>query len=69
MSTLSVNIIEPISGNNVTISGSLTLTPSQSISGDTIVSNVLVFSPISTPVTTEGKIFYSSSGVFYFGNV
>jgi hypothetical protein len=69
MSTLSVNTIEPISGNNVTISGSLTLASSQSISGDTIVSNVLIFSPISTPVTTEGKIFYSSSGVFYFGNV
>ena len=69
MSTLSVNTIEPISGNNVTISGSLTLTSPQSISGDAVVSDVLVFSPISTPITTEGKIFYSSSGVFYFGNV
>jgi hypothetical protein len=69
MSTLSVNIIEPISGNNVTISGSLTLTSSQSISGNVSVSDVLVFSPISTPTITEGKIFYSSSGIFYFGNV
>jgi hypothetical protein len=69
MSTLSVNTIEPISGNNVTISGSLTLTSSQSISGNVSVSDVLVFSPISTPTTTEGKIFYSSSGIFYFGNV
>ena len=68
MSTLSVNTIEPISGNNITISGSLTLTSSQSISGDVVVSDVLVFSPISAPSTTEGKIFYSSSGVFYFGN-
>ncbi len=69
MSTLSVNTLESISGNNITISGSLTLTSPQSISGDVVVSDVLVFSPISTPTTTEGKIFYSSSGVFYFGNV
>jgi len=69
MSTLSVNTIEPISGNNITISGSLTLSSSLSISGNIVASDVLVFSPISTPVITEGKIFYSSSGVFYFGNV
>ena len=69
MSTLSVNTIESISGNNITISGSLTLPLSQSISGNVIVSNVLVFNPISTPTIPEGKIFYSSSGIFYFGNV
>jgi hypothetical protein len=69
MSTLSVNTLESISGNNITISGSLILPPSQSISGNVIVSDVLVFNPISTPTTPEGKIFYSSSGVFYFGNI
>ena len=69
MSTLSVNTIESISGNNITISGSLTLPLSQSISGNVIVSNVLVFNPISTPTIPEGKIFYSSSGIFYFGNL
>jgi len=68
MSTLSINTIESTSGNNITISGSLTLSPSQSISGNVIVSDVLVFNPISTPITPEGKIFYSSSGIFYFGN-
>ena len=69
MSTLSVNTLESISGNNITISGSLILPPSQSISGNVIVPDVLVFNPISTPTTPEGKIFYSSSGIFYFGNV
>lgn len=69
MSTLSANTLEPLSGNNITISGSLTLPPSQSISGNVIVSDVLTFDPISTPNTPEGKIFYSSSGIFYFGNL
>jgi hypothetical protein len=69
MSTLSTNTIESISGNNITISGSLTLDPNQTISGNVIVPNVLVFDPISTPITPAGKIFYSSSGIFYFGNV
>jgi hypothetical protein len=69
MSTLSVNTIEPTSGNNITISGSLTLSPSQSISGNVTISDVLIFDPISTPITPEGKIFYSSSGIFYFGNL
>ena len=69
MSTLSVNTLESISGNNITISGSLILPPSQSISGNVIVPDVLVFNPISTPTTPECKIFYSSSGIFYFGNV
>jgi len=69
MSTLSVNTIESTSGNNITISGSLTLDSNQTISGNIIVPDVLVFDPISTPITTEGKIFYSSSGIFYFGNV
>jgi hypothetical protein len=69
MSTLSTNTIEPTSGNNITISGSLTLDPNQMISGNVIVPDVLVFNPISTPATPEGKIFYSSSGIFYFGNV
>ena len=69
MSTLSTNTIESLSGNNVTISGSLTLDSNQTISGNVIVPNVLVFDPISTPNTPEGKIFYSSSGIFYFGNV
>jgi hypothetical protein len=68
MSTLSVNTIEPTSGNNITISGSLTLSPSQSISGNVIIPDVLIFDPISTPAIPEGKIFYSSSGIFYFGN-
>ena len=69
MSILSVNTIEPTSGNNITISGSLTLSPSQSISGNVTISDVLIFDPISTPITPEGKIFYSSSGIFYFGNL
>ena len=69
MSTLSVNTIESTSGNNITISGSLTLDSNQTISGNIIVHDVLVFDPISTPATPEGKIFYSSSGIFYFGNV
>jgi hypothetical protein len=69
MSTLSVNTIEPLSGNNITISGSLTLDSNQTISGNVIVPGVLVFDPISTPTIPEGKIFYSSSGIFYFGNV
>ena len=69
MSTLSTNTIEPTSGNNITISGSLTLNPNQTISGNVIISDVLVFDPISSPIITEGKIFYSSSGIFYFGNV
>jgi hypothetical protein len=69
MSTLSTNIIEPTSGNNITISGSLTLDPNQTISGNVTIPDVLVFDPISTPATPEGKIFYSSSGIFYFGNV
>jgi hypothetical protein len=69
MSTLSVNTLESISGNNITISGSLILPPSQSISGNVIIPDVLVFNPISTPTIPEGKIFYSSSGIFYFGNI
>jgi hypothetical protein len=69
MSTLSTNTIEPLSGNNVTISGSLTLDSNQTISGNVIIPDVLVFDPISTPNTPAGKIFYSSSGIFYFGNV
>ena len=69
MSTLSTNAIEPLSGNNITISGSLTLDSNQTISGNVIVPGVLVFDPISTPTTPEGKIFYSSSGIFYFGNI
>lgn len=69
MSTLKINNIESLSGNNVTISGSLTLDSNQTISGNVIVPDVLVFDPISTPNTPEGKIFYSSSGIFYFGNV
>ena len=69
MSTLSVNTLESISGNNITISGSLILPPSQSISGNVIIPDVLIFNPISTPTTPEGKIFYSSSGIFYFGNI
>ena len=69
MSTLSINTIEPLSGNNVTISGSLTLDSNQTILGNVIIPDVLVFDPISTPNTPEGKIFYSSSGIFNFGNV
>jgi len=69
MGTLSTNTIESTSGNNITISGSLTLDLNQTISGNVIVPDVLVFDPISTPAIPEGKIFYSSSGIFYFGNV
>jgi hypothetical protein len=69
MSTLAINTIESLSGNNITISGSLLLESNQTISGNVIISNVLVFDPISSPIITEGKIFYSSSGIFYFGNV
>jgi len=69
MSTLSTNTIESTSGNNITISGSLTLDSNQTISGNIVVPDVLVFDPISTPAIPEGKIFYSSSGIFYFGNV
>ena len=69
MSALSVNTIESTSGNNITISGSLTLNSNQTISGNVIIPDVLVFDPISTPAIPVGKIFYSSSGIFYFGNV
>jgi hypothetical protein len=69
MSTLEINNIEPSTETNVTISGSLTLPSTQYISGDAVIPGVLVFNSISTPITTEAKIFYSSSGIFYFGNI
>ena len=63
MSTLKTNNIEPISGNEITISSSLTVTGG--ITGSLITPDVLTFDPISTPTVVTGGMFYSSSGNFY----
>jgi hypothetical protein len=61
--------IQIIQGNSLREKSIDSATRFQTISGNVIVPNVLVFDPISTPITPAGKIFYSSSGIFYFGNV
>jgi hypothetical protein len=63
MSTLKTNNIEPISGNEITINSSLTVTGG--ITASLTTPDVLIFDPISTPTVVAGGMFYSSSGNFY----